>query len=176
MAGVGKSYLVDRFYWDHQDKFPGGYLRLSLDPENLVSVAELIAQLADRLKLPVGDGEGLVRLMAAPSLVHIENADTRETTRLAADLAAGLPGCAVAISARHRGLGFGIGRDQKVELRPFDETGALGRLAAELGEDAPGQRDWPALAAALGFLPLALHLAAGRRPGRFRGRAPPVRE
>ncbi len=54
MAGVGKSYLVDRFYWDHQDKFPGGYLRLSLDPEKLVSASELLAQLADRLELPVG--------------------------------------------------------------------------------------------------------------------------
>ncbi len=76
MAGVGKSYLVDRFYWDHQDKFPGGYLRLSLDPEKLVSAAELIAQLADRLKLPAGDAEALRnRLLAVPSLVHIENAD-----------------------------------------------------------------------------------------------------
>ena len=45
--------------------------------------------------------------------------------------------------------------------RPFDETTALEQLAAELGADAPGQRDWPALVAALGFLPLALHLAAG---------------
>src|SRR5439155_1568647 len=34
-------------------------------------------------------------------------------------------------------------------------------LRAELGEDAPRQGSWPALVAALGFLPLALHLAAG---------------
>jgi hypothetical protein len=36
-----------------------------------------------------------------------------------------------------------------------------------LGAEAPGQPSWPALAAALGYLPLALHLAAGHlRAGR----------
>ncbi len=35
MAGVGKSYLVDRFYAENKDRFPGGYIRLALDPENL---------------------------------------------------------------------------------------------------------------------------------------------
>ena len=50
---------------------------------------------------------------------------------------------------------------EQVELEPFDEAIALRQLAAELGDDAPGQRDWPDLVAALGFLPLALHLAAG---------------
>jgi len=34
-------------------------------------------------------------------------------------------------------------------------------LRAELGEDAAREEAWPALVAALGFLPLALHLAAG---------------
>ena len=41
------------------------------------------------------------------------------------------------------------------------------QLRAELGVDPSGQPNWPALAAALGYLPLALHLAAGHlRAGR----------
>jgi hypothetical protein len=63
MAGVGKSYLVDRFYAENKDRFyaenkdrfPGGYIRLALDPENPAAAAELLAQIADRLKLPPGD-------------------------------------------------------------------------------------------------------------------------
>ncbi len=165
MAGVGKSYFVDRFYWDQQEKFPGGYLRLSLDPEKLVTAGELIAQLADRLKLPVGDPDALrTRLLTAPSLVHIENADEDKAGRVAGELAAGLPGCAVTISARFRGLGASAGWGQ-VELEPFDEAGALEQLAEELKAEpranALGRQDWPGLVAALGFLPLALHLAAG---------------
>jgi hypothetical protein len=55
MAGVGKSYLVDRFSAENKDRFPGGYIRLALDPENLAPAAELLAQIADLLKLPPGD-------------------------------------------------------------------------------------------------------------------------
>ncbi|MGE0260737.1 MAG: SEFIR domain-containing protein, partial [Alphaproteobacteria bacterium] len=161
MAGVGKSYLVDRFYWDHQQKFPGGYLRLSLDPEKLVAATELIAQLTDRFKLPVGDVDALrTRLLAVPSLVHIENADTPEAGRIVAALADSLPGCVVVISARFRPLGSGAGWGQ-VPLELFDTGSAIQQLAKELGSDASGQEDWPDLVAALGFLPLALHLAAG---------------
>ena len=161
MAGVGKSYLVDRFYWDHQEKFPGGYLRLSLDPEKLVSAAELIAQLADRLKLPVGDAEALRnRLLAAPSLVHIENADTPEAgprRRRAGGQPARMRG---RDQRALRGLGVSAGWGQ-VELKPFDEATALRQLAAELGDRCAGAGGLARLAAALGFLPLALHLAAG---------------
>ncbi len=32
MGGIGKSYLVDRFYQEQMAEFPGGYLRLVLDP------------------------------------------------------------------------------------------------------------------------------------------------
>src|SRR5271156_3113165 len=56
MAGVGKSYLVDRFYWENMARFAGGYLRLALDPGNPANAADLLATLRDRLKLPAGDG------------------------------------------------------------------------------------------------------------------------
>jgi hypothetical protein len=161
MPGVGKSYLVDRCYWDHRERFPSGYLRVSLDPDKLVVAADLAANLAERLKLPAGSDALAATLTAVPGLVHIENADTREAGRVvAAALAAMLPGCAVVVSARYRALGTGAGWN-RVELLPFDEAGALAQLAAEPGMEAIDRGEWPALAAALGYLPLALHLAAG---------------
>ncbi len=161
MPGVGKSYLVDRFYCENMARFPGAYLRLALDPDNLASAADFLATLRDRLKLRAGDGEALAARLSAPlTLVHIENADSFPAGRMVGQLAASLPGCALVISARFRDLGFAAAWGQ-VPLLPFDEVTALQQLSAELGADAPGQESWPALAAALGHLPLALHLAAG---------------
>jgi hypothetical protein len=161
MAGVGKSYLVDRFFWEKMGRFPGGYVRLALDPAEPASAPNLLAFLRDRLKLPVGDGEALAaRLLMPLTLVHIENADTFEAGQIFGDLAASLPGCALVVSARLRGLGADAGW-REVVVAPFDSATALEQLRAELGPKALGQESWPALAAALGSLPLALHLAAG---------------
>jgi tetratricopeptide (TPR) repeat protein len=161
MAGVGKSYLVDRFLWENMGRFPGGYVRLAFDPAEPASAANLLATLRDRLKLPVGDDEALAaRLLMPLTLVHIENADTFEAGQVVGDLAASLPGCALVVSARLRGLGADAGW-REIVVAPFDIATALEQLRAELGPQAPGQESWPALAAALGSLPLALHLAAG---------------
>jgi hypothetical protein len=161
MAGVGKSYLVDRFFWENADRFPGAYLRLALDPDKPASAADLLATLRDRLKLPAGDGIVLsARLLTPLTLLHIENADSFDAGRVVGELASELPGCALVVSARFRRLGVDAGW-REVPLAPFDERTALEQLRAELGEDSPRQESWPALVAALGFLPLALHLAAG---------------
>jgi Domain of unknown function (DUF4062)/AAA ATPase domain len=48
MAGVGKSYLVDRFFWENAARFSGGYLRLALDPDKPASAEELLGTLRDR--------------------------------------------------------------------------------------------------------------------------------
>ena len=163
MAGVGKSYFVDRFYWDHQDKFPGGYLRLSLDPEKLVPASELIVQLADRLKLPVGGTEALrTRLLAAPGLVHIENADTPR----------GRPRCRRVVRrlARMRGrhqraISSGwalapVGRsrsnsDHLTRRSRCANSGPNSATMRRVGETGPP------LSLRSVFCPLALHLAAG---------------
>jgi tetratricopeptide (TPR) repeat protein len=161
MAGVGKSYLVDRFFWENMARLPGGYLRLAVDPDKPASGSNLLAALRDRLKLPMGDDEALAaRLLMPLSVVHIENADTIEAGQVVGDLAASLPGCALVVTARLRGLGADAGW-REVAVAPFDTATALEQLRAELGPEAPGQESWPALAAALGCLPLALHLAAG---------------
>jgi tetratricopeptide (TPR) repeat protein len=161
MAGVGKSYLVDRFFWENVARFPGGYLRLALDPDKPASAANLLSTLRDRLKLPAGDGAALAAQLLTPlTLLHIENVDSFDTGRVVGELAEELRGCALVVSARFRRLGTDVGWRQ-VPLVPFNERMALEQLHAELGEDAGRQETWPAFVAALGFLPLALHLAAG---------------
>jgi hypothetical protein len=110
MAGVGKSYLVDRFFWENAGRFPGGYLRLAFDPDKPASAEDLLAILHDRLKLPAGGDDALVARLVMPlTLVHLENADAFDTGGVAGDLAALLPGCALVISARLRRLGAGAG-------------------------------------------------------------------
>jgi tetratricopeptide (TPR) repeat protein len=158
MPGVGKSYLVDRFSWESAARFPGGYVRLPLDPHNPGTTDDLAGMLGDRLKLAARDETLVARLLTPLTLVHVENADTRDAGRVVGDLAAALPACALVVTARDRGLGSAAGWRQ-IQLAPFDEATALAQLEAELGR--PRQESWSALTAALGCLPLALHLAAG---------------
>nr|HNI24655.1 metallophosphoesterase [Plasticicumulans sp.] len=76
MAGVGKSYLVDRFYDRHRAGFPGGYVRLVLDP--LTAEADLTGRLLAQLDLPGGGDPAVVlraALQAGPALLHVENVD-----------------------------------------------------------------------------------------------------
>jgi tetratricopeptide (TPR) repeat protein len=161
MAGVGKSYLVDRFFWENGARFPSGYLRLASDPDKPATAVNLVSKLRDQLKLPVDDDGTLrARLLTPPTLVHLENVDTPEAGQVAGDLAASLSDCALVITARLRGLGADAGW-REVAVSPFDAATALDQLRAELGDAAPDQERWPALAEAIGYLPLALHLAAG---------------
>jgi hypothetical protein len=159
MPGVGKSYLVDRFYSEHLDRFPGGYVKIPL----VLDGPDLLDKLGQHQDLR-GAGDNVrelrARLLVPLTLVHIENADTFEAGRVVGEAAATLPDCALVISARFRDLGFAAAWSQ-IPLLPFDETTALQQLSAELGPEAPDRQSWPALAAALGYLPLALHLAAG---------------
>jgi tetratricopeptide (TPR) repeat protein len=159
MPGVGKSYLVDRVFFENRDRFPGGYHKLALDPANPGAAADLMAALRDRLQLPATAAPANA-LLTPLALLHIENADNFAAGRLVAEFCAALPGCAIVVSARFPDLGFAAGWPA-VPLQPFDEKGSLAQLTAELGPDAPSRKDWPALAEALGHLPLALHLAAG---------------
>jgi hypothetical protein len=160
MAGVGKTYLVDRVFDENRAAFPGGYVRLSLDPESLPGAAGLLAQVADRLQLPGADAGAVARLAAPLTLLHVENIDTKEAGGLAADLAAAYPVAALVFTARLRTLGTMSGWGQ-ISLAPFGDGDALAQLRLEVGDGAPQQQDWPELVAALGRLPLALHLAAG---------------
>jgi tetratricopeptide (TPR) repeat protein len=164
MAGIGKTYLVERFAALHPERFPGGYRRLALDPlAALPAATDLLGRLADELRVSPAAG-GLAErlrgaLLAGRALLHLDNVDSRAAGELAARLAAALAGCPFAVTGRLAGLGADAGWAQ-LELARFDEPTALGQLAAELRLDAPLPEHAP-LARALGGLPLALHLAAG---------------
>ena len=153
MAGVGKSYLVDRFYAENKDRFPGGYIRIALDPENPAAATELLAQIADRLKLPPGDASVVAAGLREPlSLMHVENVDTGDAEAVIGELAQALAGCALIASARVTTLGTD-GWWRTVSLQSFDDDTALDQLAQELeetpspdglGAAAPSPRPSPA--------------------------------
>ncbi|WP_437278357.1 metallophosphoesterase [Sorangium sp. So ce375] len=174
MAGVGKSYLVDRFAELHAARFPGGYLKLVLDQDEQRDEAGLLAELTERLKLGAGlrDPGDAVRswLRESGSLLHIENVDSRPVASTAAALVRRLEGCAVVVTGRFQVWAPGDDPGCVVVLvRPFEEVIALEQLARE--HRAPGtdgeQREHEQLVRALGGLPLAVHLAAGHlRRGR----------
>ncbi len=122
----------------------------------------------DLLKLPPGESDPAAvlaaRLQQPRTLVHIENADSAAAAAPLAPLVARLAGCALVISGRFQGLGDAAGWAQ-LRLQTFDEATALDQLRQELGGTLPvGAGD---LVRALGYLPLAIHLAAGHlRTGR----------
>jgi len=168
MAGVGKSYLVDRFYALHETDFPGGYLRLVLDPRQPLEAEMLLGRLRDLLQLPAGAGGDAMlcaRLRQPLTLVHIENVDSRETARAVAQAVQRLADCPMAVSGRFQHLGESTNW-ARVPLHPFEEDAALDQLSQELEKTAT-TRDYGELVRALGYLPLAIHLAAGHlRAGR----------
>ncbi|MDC0669782.1 hypothetical protein [Nannocystis radixulma] len=163
MPGVGKSYLVDRFAYVCRDSFLGGYYTLALDPCGASAAESLGGRLATLVgQRRWGDDcawtELRTRLCSPRSLIHIENIDSYETALSAVAFARRLLGCALIFSGRSRHLGQ-TQEFRRIELNPFDEPTALGQLELTLG---PGNIDERRrLAKVLGYLPLALHLAAG---------------
>ena len=171
MPGVGKSFLADRFALDHADAFPGGYLRIVLDPKSPAPCETLLEELADRLQIQ-GGAESVQwmreRLRQPRTLLHIENVDSPLAEIAAGLLLQQLPGATAIVTGRVQDLGLALGWHQ-IRLAPFDEGTALQQLWGELGwEPAVAEKaDHHELVRHLGCLPLALHLAAGHlRSGR----------
>jgi len=162
MGGVGKSYLVDRFFWQNRDRFPGGYHQLVLDTENPLPGDALLEMLADRMKLPAtADADAIAQALRAPlALVHVENVDTPAAAQAVGDLALYLAGGALVFSARLGTLATGTDWGA-IKLESFDEATALEQFRRELGAEAPDDAPLRPLVHALGGLPLAVHLAAG---------------
>ncbi|HET9209251.1 MAG TPA: tetratricopeptide repeat protein, partial [Thermoanaerobaculia bacterium] len=130
-----------------------------------VTGESLLGNLADRLHVSQAT-DGLAErvrscLLFPRSFLRIENVDAEPLARAAAELIVQLTGCPILVTGRYQSLGESLGWIQ-VPVRPFDEPTALAQLNEELGEE---MREEPAsykrLAHALGFLPLAVHLAAG---------------
>jgi tetratricopeptide (TPR) repeat protein len=165
MPGVGKSYLAAHFAQRHQKDFPGGCARLVLNPLALPSVEVLLGELGTRLELHAGARMAercRERLLRPLSLLIVENVDSREAADVTVLLSAMLPECPILVTGRYQGF-FRAGEWACVEVQTLDEATAIQLLEQELGDEAA--RLDPAhartLVRALGYLPLALHLAAG---------------
>lgn len=171
MPGVGKSFMADRFALDQAEAFPGGYLRIVLDPKSPAPCETLLEELADRLEIQ-GGAESTQwvreRLRQPRTLLHIENVDSPTAEISAGRFLQQLPGATAIVTGRLQDLGLSLGWHQ-IHLVPFDEGTALQQLWSELGwEPAVAEKDdHHELVRNLGCLPLALHLAAGHlRSGR----------
>jgi tetratricopeptide (TPR) repeat protein/nucleoside phosphorylase len=175
MPGAGKSYLADHFAHKYRSRFPGGYHVLALDPTSALGVETVGGRLAKLVGVtswgsPRAWDELRLRLMSPATLVHIENVDDDATADPIVELAQRLTGCALIISGRSRAFGKPP-MFQRVELPHLDKSTALQLLEGDFLYQAqlegsprtlpgpPEARD--RLVRALGYLPLALHLAAG---------------
>jgi tetratricopeptide (TPR) repeat protein len=171
MPGVGKSYLADRFALESVKAFPGGAVRLVLDPKNPADAESLLRQLADKLELH-GGGPSLAeaarkRLLQPRTLLHVENVDSPTAELEAARFLRQLPGCSALVTGRVRDLGQGAGWKQ-IPIEAFGEDLALRQLWEEMGRTPSfreEEQEHRELVGALGGLPLAVHLAAGYLKG-----------
>jgi tetratricopeptide (TPR) repeat protein len=166
MAGIGKTTLAERFFERHgKEHFPGGLLRVVLDPQAPQRADQLLQQLAERLELPVGL-EGLAervreRVNGTRMLVLVENVDSDPAAAVSVALVRQLSGCPLLLTGRLLGLGADAGW-KFIEVPLFGETQALEQLDAEWKPAQPHEvAQRKELARELGYLPLALHLAAG---------------
>jgi tetratricopeptide (TPR) repeat protein/calcineurin-like phosphoesterase family protein len=167
MPGVGKTALAERFFERHEkEHFPGGLMRVVLDPQAPQRADQLLQQLAERLGLRVGL-EGLAervreRVKGARTLVLVENIDSDSAAAESVALVRQLRGCPLLLTGRLQGLGKDAGW-KLIEVPLFGELQALELLAAEWRPVAQPQElaQRQELARELGYLPLALHLAAG---------------
>ena len=162
MPGVGKSYLADHFAALHRARFPGGYVHLVLDPQNPTMASTLFGNLADQLKTPAHPDALRQRLLDGRVLVHIENVDGDDAAAAAAEVIENLRGCPIIVTGRYRNFGRSRGWSL-VEIEPFSPAAALEQLTQEYRapRDGAERRSFERLVEKLGYLPLAIHLAAG---------------
>jgi tetratricopeptide (TPR) repeat protein len=164
MPGIGKTYLAEHFFAENQQRFPGGLRRLIIDPRAPQTADLLLGQLADQLKLNLertGLAERLREHLLHPlALLLVENVDSEPAAKVAVELVRKLHGCPLILTGRFRGLGTSVGWTV-VDVPPLLEKQALQQLEQEwrppLAHELKERKD---LANELGYLPLALHLAA----------------
>jgi tetratricopeptide (TPR) repeat protein/calcineurin-like phosphoesterase family protein len=165
MPGIGKTYLAERFILEHGDGFPGGVLRLALETA-VCPAAQLRDRLLEQMRVNVPEPhrwEALAGALCAPRrLVLVENVDTPEWGRTAAELAHRLGGCALLFTGRYSELGHSPGW-VRVPVPAFEPDESTDQLRQELAglNVLPDQSQLASLARELDGLPLALHLAAG---------------
>jgi tetratricopeptide (TPR) repeat protein/predicted phosphodiesterase len=165
-GGVGKSYLVDRFYTLHRDRFPGGYKRVTVGRETPASVDTLLDLLAAALDIK-GSGPTLVeavtdRLSRQRTLVQVENVDTRDLAEAMVGLVRRLDGAALVVTARPNVMGGGQWAAIPLSALAAEDGLELLRLETGWEKVAVETPECHALVDALGGHPLALHIVGAR--------------
>lgn len=160
MPGIGKSYLASYFGENSRGLFPGGARRLRLGVPEQRTEHELLDELARQQN--VAPSGLAASLESSGSVIIVENIDNDENARLAAALANRLQGTSMIFTGRVEELGRAAGWKQ-VPLRPLEARDGA-RMLAILADDAElaDREDFRELAKYLGYLPLALYLAAGQ--------------
>lgn len=162
MPGVGKSFLAEHFAHLHQDRFPDGIFRISLNPDETRTVELLEETLA--MKLGLKTRQGLDDVLAQRRvLLLVENVDSEVhvalTTRFLEPRRHLL---SVIVTGRVTGIGRRLGWRQ-IPLGAMDKSTAL-ELFREWGISARSRDErelLERLAEELAYLPLGLALAAG---------------
>ena len=165
MAGVGKTVLVERFFMEHLERFPGGHLKLTLGENERPTAESLLQSIAERLGLKPAPGDLAARvrtaLEAQRPLLHLDNLDTEEQAQAAAALVARLPQTPLILTGRFA-FDAEAGGWRVVPVAPFAVDEALQQLTLELGAArAKGEpeADKRRLVITLAGLPLAISLA-----------------
>ena len=107
MAGVGKTYLVERLFMEHLERFPGGHLKLTLGAGEAPTGEALLRDLAERLEVALQGPAPLdlrvrAAAMALRPLLHIDNVDSEAQARAAAELVTRLPGVPIVLAGRYQ--------------------------------------------------------------------------
>lgn len=166
MPGVGKSYLAQHFIETNITAFSGGYLKVTFAFDEQRSSADLFAEYILALRL---DPEQVTewrhlkeKILGAHTALYFENVDNDKSASILGEVVRNLDGCQILVSGRLLGVGRAAGWCL-IPILPFDESLSLQQLEREFrpAADADERMQMVRLVNSLGFLPLAIHLAAG---------------
>jgi tetratricopeptide (TPR) repeat protein len=170
MPGVGKTYLVEEWCATRRARF-GALCRWVMDPMSPTDVPTALRDLASQAGFDpdrTRPDEIPEFLAARRALVHVDNVDGSEAAGVVARLLSLIPRVPAIVTGRHTGLATSAtSRWQRIEVECFDADRSVALIEAELGDDAPTTDDLRSLAAHVGGLPLALHLAVGYLRGGY---------
>lgn len=173
IGGVGKTSLAVRWSTSVRRQFPDGQLYVDLrgfSSQPPMQAAEVLVQFLRSLGMPAADipvdpAEAAAQYRSVLAdrevLVLLDNAENASQVR---PLLPAAPGCMVVVTSRNKLTGL-VARDaaRRLELDVLSADSAIELLRNDLSTYDYGDRDALArLAAACGYLPLALRVAAAR--------------
>ena len=164
LAGIGKTYLAERFLHLFADRFTGEPVRLVLPRGEDRSTDQLRDELLDRLNVPAaGDVWAALRSGLSDRVLLIENVDTSPLAAAVSGLARNLAGCPLLVTGRSAQLGEDAGWTP-VRVPVLSPEESAEQLREEIGPsrfERLSDQDRSDVIERLAGLPQAVHLAAG---------------